>query len=349
MEKLQNLQMMRAIAAILVVWAHAIDLVAKRQIDAFQVGWGALENFGAVGVDVFFVISGFIVSLTAERSRSVTQFLVARLVRIWPLYLIATVVVFAIDPEARSLATLAWSVAFLQVPGLPAGMPTHPLGWSLMFEAVFYLMLAGAMCWRSQRPMPERVLIIGSAAILVAGVCGFHQPMNIIGNPIIIEFLLGVVIGWAYRRRPELPAWATSALFVAGTVLLLSTAMYGFGSISEAPQTLDASLSWDRVRQWGIPAALLIASAVFRKNATSVAARPLVFLGDSSYSIYLFSFVALLLLDQGWDAWAPPSPDAAVLVATAVAVLFGVLAYVLLERPITQILRSRIVGRTATT
>lgn len=42
MEKLQNLQMMRAIAAILVVWAHAIDLVAKRQIDAFQVSWGAL-------------------------------------------------------------------------------------------------------------------------------------------------------------------------------------------------------------------------------------------------------------------------------------------------------------------
>ncbi len=71
-------------------------------MDAFQNSWGALENFGAVGVDVFFVISGFIVSLTAERSRSVTQFLVARLVRIWPLYLIATVVVFAVDPTARS-------------------------------------------------------------------------------------------------------------------------------------------------------------------------------------------------------------------------------------------------------
>ncbi|MDV9043410.1 acyltransferase [Stenotrophomonas sp. RAC2] len=342
MEKLQNLQMMRAMAAILVVWAHAIDLVAKRQIDAFQVSWGALENFGAVGVDVFFVISGFIVSLTAERSRSLTQFLVARLVRIWPLYIITTVVVFAADPAARSLATLAWSVVFLQVPGVPAGMPTHPLGWSLMFEAVFYLMLAGAMCWRTQRPMPERVLIIGSTAILVAGVCGFHQPMNIIGNPIIIEFLLGVVIGWAYRRWPVLPAWATSGLFVAGAVMLLSTAMYGFGSISEAPQTLDASLSWDRVRMWGIPAALLIASAVLRRNATSAAGRPLVFLGDSSYSIYLFSFVALLLLDQCWDVWAPASPDVAILLATSVAVVFGVICYVVLERPLTSALRTRI-------
>lgn len=347
MEKLQNLQMMRAIAAILVVWAHAIDLIAKRQIDAFQVSWGALENFGAVGVDVFFVISGFIVSLTAERSRYVTQFLVARLVRIWPLYLIATVVVFAVDPAARSVATLAWSVVFLQVPGLPAGMPTHPLGWSLMFEAVFYLMLAGAMCWRTQRPMPERVLIIGAVAILVAGVSGFHQPMNIIGNPIIIEFLVGVVIGWAYRRWPVLPVWATSGLFVAGAVLLLSTAMYGFGSISEATQTLDASRSWDRVRMWGIPSALLIASAVFRKNSATAAARPLVFLGDSSYSIYLFSFVALLLLDQGWDAWAPASPDVAILLATSVAVVFGVICYVVLERPLTSALRARITMRLA--
>lgn len=342
MEKLQNLQLMRAIAAVLVVWAHAIDVVGKRHQDAFQIAWGALENFGAVGVDVFFVISGFIVSLTAGRSRSVMQFLVARLVRIWPLYLIAMVVVFAVDPAARSLATLAWSAVFLQTPGLPAGMPTHPLGWSLMFEVAFYLMLAGAMCWRTRRPMPERVLIIGSAAILVAGVCGFHQPMNIIGNPIIIEFLLGVVIGWVYRRRPELPTWGTSALFVAGTVLLLSTAMYGFGSISEAPQTLDASLSWDRVRMWGIPSALLIASAVFRSNATSAMARPLVFLGDSSYSIYLFSFVALLLLDQGWEVWAPASPDVAIVLATSVAVVFGVICYVVLERPLTSALRTRI-------
>lgn len=342
MEKLQNLQLMRAVAAVLVVWAHAIDVVGKRDQDAFQIAWGALENFGAVGVDVFFVISGFIVSLTAERSRSVMQFLLARLVRIWPLYLIATVVVFAVDPAARSLATLAWSTVFLQAPGLPAGMPTHPLGWSLMFEAVFYLMLAGAMCWRTLRPMPERVLIIGSAAILVAGVCSFHQPMNIIGNPIIIEFLLGVAIGWAYRRRPRLPTWGTSALFVVGTVVLLSTAMYGFGSIGEAPQTLDASLSWDRVRMWGVPSALLIASAVFRSNATSAAARPLVFLGDSSYSIYLFSFVALLLLDQGWDVWAPASPDVAIVLATSVAVVFGVICYVFLERPLTSALRTRI-------
>ncbi|MCI1151988.1 acyltransferase family protein [Stenotrophomonas maltophilia] len=342
MEKLQNLQLMRAIAAVLVVWAHAIDVVGKRQQDAFQIAWGALENFGAVGVDVFFVISGFIVSLTAERSRSVTHFLVARLVRIWPPYLIATVVVFAVDPAARSLATLAWSAVFLQAPGLPEGMPTHPLGWSLMFEAAFYLMLAGAICWRTRRSIPERVLIIGSAAILVAGVCGFHQPMNIIGNPVIIEFLLGVVIGWVYRRRPELPTWVTSGLFVVGTVLLLSTAMYGFGSISEAPQTLDASLSWDRVRVWGIPSALLIASAVFRSNATSAAARPLVFLGDSSYSIYLFSFVALLLLDQGWEVWAPASPDVAIVLATSVAVVFGVICYVILERPLTSALRTRI-------
>ncbi|WP_406232096.1 acyltransferase family protein [Isoptericola jiangsuensis] len=347
MEKLQNLQMMRAVAAILVVWAHAIDLVGKRHHDAFQIAWGALENFGAVGVDVFFVISGFIVSLTAERSRSVGQFLVARLVRIWPLYLIATAAVFAVDPGARDLVTLSWSTLLQQVPGKPTGMPTHPLGWSLMFEAVFYLMLAGAMCWRTQRAMPERVLIIGSAAVLVAGLFRFHQPTNIIGNPIIIEFLLGVIIGWVYRQRPELPTWVTTVLFVMGAVLLLSTAMYGFHFVSEAPQTLDASLSWDRVRVWGFPSALLIASAVFRQQSVSPVTRPVVFLGDSSYSIYLFSFIALLLLDHAWEAWAPASPDVAILMATSIAVLFGVICYWLLERPLTAVFRTMTATRLA--
>lgn len=78
-----------------------------------------------------------------------------------------------------------------------------------------------------------------------------------------------------------------------------------------------------------------------------MAARPLVFLGDSSYSIYLFSFVALLLLDQGWDAWAPASPDAAILLATAVAVVFGVICYVALEHPLTSAVRTALALRLA--
>jgi peptidoglycan/LPS O-acetylase OafA/YrhL len=347
MEKLANLQIMRAVAAILVVWTHAIDVVGTRHRDAFQIAWGALENFGAVGADLFFVISGFIVSLTAERSSGVRPFLEARVVRIWPLYAIATLLVVAIDPSARDWTKLTCSLLFLQVPGDRAAMPTHPLGWSLMFEAVFYGMLAVAMGWKGARPVPERVLVLAAVAVLGGVVHGVRQPMNIVGNPILVEFMLGVVLGWVYRRRPALPRLATSSLFIAGSVLLLSTAIYGFGEVGEATRTLDGTASWDRVRLWGVPSALLIASAVFRTNTVPRWCRPVVFLGDGAYAIYLFSFIALLLLDRGWERWAPESGDTAIVLATAVAVGVGVIGHVLVERPLTAPLRAVLRARGA--
>lgn len=334
MQQISHLQSLRALAAILVVWAHAIDLASGRKLSAWQVDFAFLENFGAVGVDIFFVISGFIVSISAGRNGSPAQFLVRRAIRIWPLYVLATLVMFVMTPaEWSQLARLAWSLVFVQEPGVRTAMPTHPLGWSLFFEAAFYLMLAGAMLWRSSRPLGERALIILVVAVCVGSMEQFAQPLNILGNPIVVEFALGVLIGMGWVRNPELPRWVVGTLFVTGAVLLLRTAMYGFGNISEAQYTLNASVSWERVRLWGLPSALLVASAVFRPQRQGAASFS-EFLGDASYSIYLFSLPVLCAIDRLWSVFSGITADLVIVGATVAATGAGAIAYLVVERPL---------------
>ena len=254
MQKINRLQSLRAIAAILVVWAHAIDIAANRKLSAWQVEFGHLQNFGAVGVDIFFVISGFIVSISAGKSSSPSDFLIRRAIRVWPLYALATLVMFTISPdEWGNTARLGWSLVFVQEPGVRTAMPTHPLGWSLFFEVFFYLLLAVSMLWRSARPLGERALILLVISVCVGYMRRFVQPLNIVSNPIVVEFALGVLIGLLWSKTSRLPRWAITVLFAAGVVLLLRTAMNGFGEISEAQYILDTSVSWERLWVWGVP------------------------------------------------------------------------------------------------
>lgn len=132
-------------------------------------------------------------------------------------------------------------------------VPTHPLGWSLYFEVFFYLLLAVSMLWRSARPLGERALILLMISVCTGWMQRFVQPLNIVSNPIVLEFALGVLIGLLWSKTPRLPRWAVTLLFAAGAVLLLRTAIHGFGEISEAQYTLETSVSWQRLWLWGCP------------------------------------------------------------------------------------------------
>ena len=341
MEKILYLQSLRAVAAILVVWAHAIDLASKRNLDGWHLDGGAIENFGAVGVDIFFVISGFIVSISAERTLSAQQFLIKRWLRIWPLYAIATLLVFCMSPsEWGRLDRLMYSLLFIQEPGIPSSMPTHPLGWSLFYEMAFYLMLALTMCWNSLRPIGERVLCFLAIAVCVASMQKFQQPLNIFGNPIVVDFAMGVWLGLIWKKYPILPKWAFTSLFFLGSALLVQSVFDGFGLISEAPYTLNALLSWERVKLWGVPSALLVASAIFRPQSTSRKSI-FIFIGDASYSIYLFSLPALLAIDSIWSLLNYFPVDVRILISAFIATVAGVVAYLIIERPLVAIFSHR--------
>lgn len=341
MEKLVTIQWLRGIAAVLVAWMHCIYLVSAREMSAFQIEWAHLYEWGAVGVDIFFVISGFIVTLTAARSTSVRSFMVNRIKRIWPLYALATLILIAIAPTVlQSPWHVVASLAFLAPTNIASPMPVLGPGWSLTYEMAFYSMICAALLWRtSNRVLPERILIVVTSLVVAAATFRFVPPLNVLGNPLSLEFAFGVAIGWLWLRRSVVPAWMNTALFVSGTVLLLYTALYGFGSWFYAEYAIKGPASWERVRVWGFPAALLVASAVFRQQPPQSRCRILTGLGDASYSIYLFHAIVVLLLDR-YDGWMDGlQGDVIILVATAASVSGGVVAYYVIEQPLMKLLR----------
>lgn len=342
MDKLVSIQWLRGLAAIGVVWFHAMFLITNNGLHSYQTLYGDIRQIGSIGVDVFFVISGFIVSISAANSTSVKAFVQNRLLRVWPMYAVATLLYLVVRPDRADFGDLLMSLALLQPAGPASKTPTLPPGWTLLFEATFYVVIAAALLWRSRRSLAERITLIVVGLVILGSAYGFSRPfgfvsLNIIGNPITLEFLFGVLIGRVWASGYRLPSWAASGLFAAGAFFILRDAMHGMDGEWGAENTLDATMSWQRLRTWGMYSALIVASAALREPVPQGTGRILTFLGDASYSIYLFHMHVLDWLLHRLDLFGSLSPDAIILAGTAIATLVGVLAHVVLERPLLRV------------
>lgn len=345
MDKLVSIQWLRGLAAIGVVWFHAMFLITNNGLQSYQTMYGDIRQIGSIGVDVFFVISGFIVSISAANSTSVKAFVENRLLRVWPMYAVATVLYLLVRPDRSDLGDLAMSLALLQPAGPASTSPTLPPGWTLLFEATFYAVIAAAMLWRSRRTLAERITLIVVGLVILGSAYGFSRPfnvvsLNIIGNPITLEFLFGVGIGRVWASGYRLPSWAATAMFAAGAFFILRDAMHGMSGEWGSGNTLDGSMSWLRLRTWGIYAALIVASAALRSPVPEGSGRVLSFLGDASYSIYLFHMHVQDWLLHRLDLFGEMSTDGIILSATLVSILVGVVAHVVLERPILRLAKA---------
>ncbi|WKA25671.1 acyltransferase family protein [Bradyrhizobium roseum] len=269
MGKLVGVQYLRGFAAIAVLLYH----VGDQYKFPFEIG--------AAGVDIFFVISGFIIWSTTSGSQvSMPDYFWKRLTRVLPLYWIVLAVTFAsvnakpafFHNHDASIENFFRSLALL--PRLKDGA-FHPVvvqGWTLSYEMFFYCLLGVLMAvglrWRLIGTCATLLVFVGIGQLLDLGYIGAFAA------PIVLEFVAGVLIAHVASRLE----FSRSAIVVA---LLLAIA--GFA----ASQTLIAD--WPRVLKWGVPAALLVMAAVglepwFRKHPIRV----LVYFGDASYSIYLW-------------------------------------------------------------
>jgi len=252
---------------------------------------------GAAGVDVFFVISGFIIwTIGSGEEASPGVFFWRRLTRVAPTYWLATGVVIGIATLWPSLmrqvtlspAHIALSLAFVQhidPRGLP--FPVLPPGWSLDYEAVFYGLFTLVLF--APRDMRFRLLLSALGGAVVFGV--LDPPAYYLGaNMMLLQFGAGA---WLARRRqlgrrilPEIGA----ALAVIGAVLLAAQGLTGLRSDLWRPLL------------WGVPAAMIVAGAVALEPAAAPGqGRPLrppsalLRLGDASYAIYLCHFITVAL------------------------------------------------------
>jgi exopolysaccharide production protein ExoZ len=325
---LLSIQALRALAALAVVTYHALQWADG----GFDVG--------RAGVDVFFVISGFIIwRVTAGREVSPRAFLWRRLTRVAPLYWLATLAVLAAVlvwpaflPEVRpGWSHLVLSMAFiphLDPRGLP--FPTLPPGWTLDYEAAFYLIFAAALA--GPRRWRGRVALGALAAVTAFGFLE-PEPFYFLGaNPMLLQFAAGVGIAMAAERR-RLPGPAGGGAMLA-VALGLWTWVEAGGLFTEL---------W-RPLLWGVPAALTVAGAVSLelggadRGVHPAAARAILILGDASYAIYLLHLPATAVIAHtlGWSR--PWLFLPAALVASLAAGLAG---RALVERPLLRALRDR--------
>jgi exopolysaccharide production protein ExoZ len=337
------LQVLRAVAALLVAQTHVIDVAIARHTPAFQATFGHFENFGAVGVDIFFAVSGFIVPLTAlSPTLTRQQFAMRRIVRIYPIWWIA-LLAWLLDTVLRG-HSWNWHLlarSALLAPALnPNYAPVIYLGWSLIFEMFFYLLIVLTLGGRPSTRLLRILIAVGTLGLIGAIAHPIYPLSHVFTNPILLEFCGGLLIGllWTSGRMPR-PSIGGAVLAV-GTVLLLASGYFGFGEISEMENIINGKLSLARVVQWGIPSALIVFGALsLAPQCNSWAGRILVVLGDASYSIYLTSFFTRIMLYRTWRflAWMPG--DLAILVSVGIIAVIGTVIYLCLEKPVQDALK----------
>ncbi len=329
-ENIVGIQCLRAIAALMIVFYHL-----EIQTDRLQIAWMHLPVLQA-GVDIFFVISGFIMWWIAASRPDVTiwQFYKERARRIVPLYWLTTGFVIAVLLVAPSaLRTTAFDLehivkSFLFIPArhpISGGFqPTLVPGWSLNMEMLFYLIFGVAIAVGGSNLARRGAVIISTLAAMV--VIGWtFRPQGALGFytlDLLVEFAAGVLLGMAYGKGWLRRARAWWLAIAAGFALLVFLQVAPFG----LPRSIE----------WGVPAALIVAGGVL---VPPFSAPSLELLGDWSYSLYLSHPITLAASSVAWRlAGFEPSlvyPVAAV----SFAVLGAGLTYYWAERPIDRFLK----------
>ena len=349
----RSIQMLRAVAAMLVALMHIIFFYC----DSIKYIGGAqphmatffdFKGFGGSGMQIFFVISGFIMAYLYEigETKSFSDFVVRRLTRIVPLYWIATILwAYVLNaPGSFPLSRVLQSLFFIPRPDNTAVLGP---GWSLNFEMFFYMLFGlSTLVFRVSFLWVAAVFLVFSA---LAEVTGFYV-FRLYSDPIVWNFIAGITIfhihrlPWARREAP--------AILLIGVAMLVSSIFW---------HVPDSSSGIRQFLPWGVPSMLIVLGAVGLevdgRGARLFGSRILLELGNASYSLYLvhtmcFIGVSSLLLYK-LNVQKYIGPDGAVLLYLAVCCGIAVLVHRLVEKPITRITRrlvtfaSRILARRA--
>jgi exopolysaccharide production protein ExoZ len=329
------IQYLRGIAAVMVVWHHT-----RVQIPAFYVLLPG--SFGASGVDIFFVISGFIMQITTARTRvTPVEFMVRRIIRIVPMYwalTIGMVLIWCVVPNLFKTLEIEPSAlirSLLFIPNFSSAFPGNifPLlipGWTLNYEMFFYVLFSAGLFFN-----PRFGLIVLTITIVLLVVTGIafgpfeHAASIFYTSPVLLEFLAGVLMGEIWRRfhTKYNRNWGIF-LFITGWILLIGNGELG---LSKYLTILGASL---------IVAGSL--APVFLK----ISSGKLKMLGDATYSIYLTHIFTLGLTRFIWlhtIGSKNTSIDAATYATTSMLLCVGVGVYVYLhiEKPTTRYLNAK--------
>jgi exopolysaccharide production protein ExoZ len=334
-----TIQALRAVAAASVVVHHILVVAVQKAGYQYK-----FPSTAAAGVDLFFLISGFIMVYTHfddfGEVGSSAAFIWRRLIRVVPLYWIATtatIVLLLLIPSAFSTQTLKWDNVvpsyLLLLSREPDGSLNTilPTGWTLCYEMYFYALFAVLLF------LSRRLFLIITGLVFAVGLAIYAAKFDIppwatvATNPLLLEFYLGTLIAFLFIHGYFL--WPILAVVGAAasiaTVLLLGD-----------PVPSDWMM---RVLYWGLPAAIILSALISLEKSGLRIPTLLSALGESSYSLYLFHIFLVVGFAKMWS-YAHLTETLPVyalgLVSFVGALGLSHVIYLHVEKPLTQWLRS---------
>ena len=277
---IKNLQCLRAFAAINVVYFHT--LLASESYGISVSLLSIIGTWGQNGVDIFFVLSGFVMIHTQiQKPKKIHEFYFSRLNRIVPIYWLITlfiVLIYFLFPDIFRNLTLdikkIISSLFFTSKIVTGGFPIIVVGWTLEWEMLFYFIFGLSLFLKDIRKI---IVLIFLFMLLIFT---FSKTF------LIFEFFLGVLIGYTYNKV-KFNETNGLIILIIGIILLLLSINSGFD-----PQKylLVAGFKLDRFFIWGIPSAFIVLGAVYYRQISNSF---LIYLGDASYSIYLVQVLTI--------------------------------------------------------
>jgi exopolysaccharide production protein ExoZ len=312
-----GVQAMRGFAALAVVCGHAVT--ARSDWGTQSASEGVL-TIAASGVDIFFVISGFIIATTAASQTDALNFAFRRGIRIYPMYWLVLLAAsisshwIALSPEDHHPALdlghiFAWDYPNWYIP--PA--------WSIAFEMHFYAVVAVVLAIAPRRLFEFLFAGLGIAVVAII----FHLPLGIYSHPLILEFGAGIIIAYLVRRKGTLPflpylTVISAALFAAGWYWIF---VHG----SSDPQLA-------RVPTFGFGAALLIYSVVSAELRGASFSRILQWFGSISYSLYISHYLLIRWTASFTELWQI-SPAGVIVASILLSIGLAAILHLLVEVP----------------
>jgi exopolysaccharide production protein ExoZ len=356
-----GIQALRFVAAMLVVLAHSTAMVNERMhLDMFK--WRA----GWSGVDIFFVISGFVMAISSgglmQRVNGWKIFITRRLIRIVPLYWVATtiklVAILVLPSLALDSPLELWNTiaSYLFIPTFDdkslLAAPLLKVGWTLNYEMLFYAIFTMALLL-GKSPLKFTAAIFALAVAInifstpsVPFLYGFLEP-------ILMEFVMGMLVAKLCMRVNTINAVLNIDLniearhgaknFIDKLLQYISTTKVGaiIGAIAVlASFTIMFNCAeqpmWWRWAYWGLPSMVIVTVVALSEPALrKVIPKLLATLGDSSYSLYLFHTFTVPLLGTLMIKMKLVQPTLALTACIVISPLVCLAIYAWFELPMT--------------
>lgn len=311
-----SIQYLRGIAAITVFFSHCVWFINGQYVEQ-NLGTMLFSQL-AFGVDLFFVISGFVICLASEKETSALHFIIKRFFRIYPvmiLMIISLAIYNGLEFNYENLKTVLRSMIPLHKDygSNPPffGYNFYAPAWTLTYELFFYSIFAltflvrkstsrwlycSLLCLLSvftiQLTFNGHVTLVNYKS-LIPLVPHFTWLLSIASSPMLVDFVFGMIAYAIYKhfpRRFSSESFRYSLIFI----LLLSCLVIQSGVMMPNHNPMDFGFQFlHGPRKWGLVAFVIVLCAVlYEKNYGLKIYEPLKKLGDISYSFYLFQLLA---------------------------------------------------------